>query len=243
MLKIFCFFFYLSRTNGDSRNLASDAMEYQLKKENPIKTKKERPLQKGIVKTLYESDTTLVNSLAEKAKKALQILVAVGATEVGIHKSDGQRMKSKGVKEKKLEDFLDIVIPYGGQKPNGELWNIYCFAHQMGSCRMGATEEDGAPNENGVSWEVEGLYVCDSSILPSAIGVSKMVLIDASFYTEGTVKFSTLPRVLAYAGAAGDSPPPDGARGRNCIMKDIGTLGDISSGKTVVWYKSLTCFE
>ncbi|KAF6147599.1 hypothetical protein GIB67_031590 [Kingdonia uniflora] len=82
--------------------------------------------------------------------------------------------------------------------------------------------------------------------------------------------------------ATRDSPPPDGVRGRNCIIKDMyggtivygsiqlsgvapegfyrvivdevirddvqlfmegGTLGDISLGETVVWYKSLTCFE
>ncbi|KAF6134536.1 hypothetical protein GIB67_028557 [Kingdonia uniflora] len=81
--------------------------------------------------------------------------------------------------------------------------------------------------------------------------------------------------------ATRDSPPPDGVRGRNCIMKymyggtvpygsiqlsgvapggfyrvivdevihdDVqlfmegGTFGNISSGETVLWYKSLTCF-
>ncbi|KAF6143304.1 hypothetical protein GIB67_039087 [Kingdonia uniflora] len=108
--------------------------------------------------------------------------------------------------------------------------------------------------------------------------VSKMVLIDASFYIEGTGKLSTLPRAVAYAGvsvslpglvficylekwqgtplkypicsidehmidwtnvdrlhcllpwwedatinfmAAGDSSPPDGAKVRNCTMKDM----------------------
>ncbi|KAF6166269.1 hypothetical protein GIB67_031053 [Kingdonia uniflora] len=72
MLKIFCFFIYLSRTNEDSRNPAWDAMGYQLKKENLIKPKKERPLRKGIVETSYESDTTLVNSLAENGLKVIE---------------------------------------------------------------------------------------------------------------------------------------------------------------------------
>ncbi|KAF6143303.1 hypothetical protein GIB67_039086 [Kingdonia uniflora] len=47
-------------------------MGYQLEKENPIKPKKERPLWKGIVETSYESDTTLVNSLAEKGLKVTE---------------------------------------------------------------------------------------------------------------------------------------------------------------------------
>ncbi|KAF6137436.1 hypothetical protein GIB67_009912 [Kingdonia uniflora] len=77
--------------------------------------------------------------------------------------------------------------------------------------------------------------------------VSKIVLIDASFYTEGTRKLSTLPRAVAYAGvgrlhcllpwwedatvnfmAAGDSSSPDGARVRNCIMNDM-------YGKTIAY--------
>ncbi|KAF6144870.1 hypothetical protein GIB67_001881 [Kingdonia uniflora] len=208
--------------------------------ESLIKHKKERTLRKGIVETSYESDTTFVNSLAEKGLKVIEdrklkvfeiecdvvivcsscgggvvvavlaksgqivvvfekghyfvaedyssleglslnqlyesggvlstldgkctklagstvgggsaILVAAEATEVGIHKSDGQKMMCKGVNEKKQEEFFDLLIPSGGPKSNGELWNIYYSAHQMGSCRMGATEEDGAVDENGESW-------------------------------------------------------------------------------------------
>ncbi|KAF6155093.1 hypothetical protein GIB67_035840 [Kingdonia uniflora] len=72
MSKIFCFFIYLSRTNEDSQNQAWDVMGYQLEKENLIKPKKERPLRKGIIETSYESDTTLVNSLAEKGIKVIE---------------------------------------------------------------------------------------------------------------------------------------------------------------------------
>ncbi|KAF6172576.1 hypothetical protein GIB67_007089 [Kingdonia uniflora] len=72
MLKIFCFFINLSRSNEDLRNPVCDTMGYQLKKENLIKPKKKRPLRKGIVETSYESDTTLVNSLAEKCLKVIE---------------------------------------------------------------------------------------------------------------------------------------------------------------------------
>ncbi|XP_078163907.1 long-chain-alcohol oxidase FAO4A-like [Carex rostrata] len=126
----------------------------------------------------YNMDPRDEQILQNGIEKMIRIMAAAGAEEVGTQHNKGDRIKPKSVNPHDFEKFVEMEK---GKDIRGLRMPV-CSAHQMGSCRMGVNEETSVVDERGESWEIEGLYLADSSIVPTAIGVNPMVTIQSIAY-------------------------------------------------------------
>lgn len=78
---------------------------------------------------------------------------------------------NRGVNDPKFQDWLLQLRKKGFPDPE----STFGSAHQMGTCRMGANERSSVVDAEGKVWGVDGLYVADASVFPSASGVNPMV--------------------------------------------------------------------
>ena len=76
-----------------------------------------------------------------------------------------------GINDPAFQSWLTEVRKAGLNPPDTG-WGS---AHQMGTCRMAASPKAGVVDPKGKVWGVEGLYVSDASVFPSASGVNPMI--------------------------------------------------------------------
>ncbi|KAI0144733.1 GMC oxidoreductase [Pestalotiopsis sp. NC0098] len=105
----------------------------------------------------------------------LKICFTEGAEEIrpsikGINPFVRSAGEDDKLEEARFEKWLGQIRASGISATDG--WGC---AHQMGSNRMSKSPEDGVVDSKGKVWGVEGLYVADASVFPTATGVNPMV--------------------------------------------------------------------
>ncbi|KAJ3271024.1 hypothetical protein HDV01_007105 [Terramyces sp. JEL0728] len=113
-------------------------------------------------------------SMAQGFEVGLSALLAAGATEVYTTQSDVPPFKKnpahtpeQTLASNEYKDFLKRVHKSG---VNTEKMTIFS-AHQMSTCRMSGKKSDGAVKPNGELYDLQGVYVADASVFPTASGV------------------------------------------------------------------------
>ncbi|KAI4184359.1 MAG: hypothetical protein L6R41_004794 [Letrouitia leprolyta] len=142
----------------------------------------------GRCKIAYTPSTFDREHAMEAVVGICKIMYVMGAEEIWLAKGDvkafvrsdsaddqeeeGEGKGEEGINNPSFQTWLrDEVRKKGmGQPETG--WGS---AHQMGTCRMAASEKKGVVDSKGKVWGVEGLYVADASVFPSASGVNPMV--------------------------------------------------------------------
>lgn len=138
----------------------------------------------------YHMEAEDEQNLQKGLEKVLRILAAAGAEEIGTHHSKGRSINVKKSTGQEFEKF----VKEESSRPLRDLSTQLCSAHQMGSCRMGIDPKTSVVNQMGQSWEVEGLYLADTSVFPTALGVNPMVTVQAIAYCTAQSVVEALKR-------------------------------------------------
>ena len=116
-------------------------------------------------------------SLLAAMQGAAEILVGSGAQEVATgHIYDtGYKVTddARSSKVPALQKYLSSIEHRGLRDHEIGLFS----AHQMGTCRMSASPQQGPVDENGETWECDDLYIMDASLFPTASGANPMVTV------------------------------------------------------------------
>lgn len=129
-------------------------------------------------------------NLQKGIDKVLRILAAAGAEEIGTHHNKGKTINVKKASYHEFEKF----VTKESSRPIKDLSTPVCSAHQMGSCRMGSDPTQSAVKQTGETWEMEGLYVADTSVFPTALGVNPMVTVQSIAYCTAQSVLHVLKR-------------------------------------------------
>lgn len=116
--------------------------------------------------------------IAHGLGRMARIHFAAGAAEVMSLQNKAtyvERSAHTALHEQQLRDFDRQVARHG----LGANRILMFSAHQMGTCRMGADPRTSVADEHNQVHGVKNLFICDSSVFPSASGVNPMLSVMA----------------------------------------------------------------
>jgi choline dehydrogenase-like flavoprotein len=102
---------------------------------------------------------------------AEEIHPCIASMESFIRNPDPQSPASTADTDARFQAWLSQIKAVGNAPPGG----LFCSAHQMGTSRMSTSPSRGVVDPQGQVWGVNGLFVSDASVFPSASGVNPMV--------------------------------------------------------------------
>lgn len=105
------------------------------------------------------------------ATGALEIHTCLAGAKPFVARRRGAERRQGGDDDPEFEEWLRSLRSVGNGVPETPTGT----AHQMGSCRMSTTEEDGVVDPRGRVWGVRDLYVADASVFPSASAVNPQI--------------------------------------------------------------------
>jgi hypothetical protein len=121
----------------------------------------------GRPRLLYQPSAESRRLLVRGCQEGAHLVLAAGAREAQTLHSVPLRVSStRGL------DRFQAEVAAAGAAPNRMTIGS---AHQMGTCRMDAHPARGVVDGRGAVHGVRGLYICDTSIFPSASGVNPML--------------------------------------------------------------------
>ncbi|GAA5798791.1 hypothetical protein HPULCUR_004197 [Helicostylum pulchrum] len=116
------------------------------------------------------------DGLKEGLVQMARIHIAAGARELHVSLSAIEPFVFEDGEESDITNprFLNWVENVYTQAPPTP-----ASGHQMASCRMGTSPKNSATKPTGETWDVRNLYVADSSLFPTSLGINPMVTIQA----------------------------------------------------------------
>uniref|UniRef100_A0A7S0GZP3 Long-chain-alcohol oxidase n=1 Tax=Amorphochlora amoebiformis TaxID=1561963 RepID=A0A7S0GZP3_9EUKA len=120
------------------------------------------------------------NHMIKGVEMACRVLMAAGAEVIHTVQSgiEAYHCTDQGVADPTFHKWIKRVKQVGPKPNQCPLFS----AHQMGTCKMGINPTQGGVKPSGETWEVDGLYVCDTSVFPTPSGTNPMVTVAAVTY-------------------------------------------------------------